>query len=253
MLTVPEPARWGPILAGPLPEHLGLILDGNGRWASSRALARTEGHLAGAEAFAEACRFAAELKIPHLTLFTFALANFARSQQEVDLLMDFPHWLLTPLLVEQIEALGAGFSFLGDVGDDRIPKSTQEFIASTGRPTGSTSTTITILFAYQYRMDETGASDELPDLDLVVRTGGESRLSGFLPRQSMNAELIFTDVLWPDFRRGHLVAAIAEYQSRSRRFGREPGGGTMLAPPDHPDEQGTQAKSQGCCNRGTTG
>ena len=227
------------IRARPLPRHVAIIMDGNGRWAESRALPRVAGHREGAEAVRAVTRAARRIGIEALTLYAFSTENWGRPEPEVDALM---HLLAEFLESERGEMMRNGIR-LNAIGDlERLPPAVQakltEVRAETARNAGMT---LTLALSYGGRQDlvqaarlaaaAKGPSLEaedleaglwtrgLPELDLLVRTSGERRISNFLLWQCAYAELVFTDVLWPDFRDAELFSAIAEYQARERRFG----------------------------------
>ena len=227
------------IRARPLPRHVAINMDGNGRWAESRALPRVAGHREGAEAVRAVTRAARRIGIEALTLYAFSTENWGRPEPEVDALM---HLLAEFLESERGEMMRNGIR-LNAIGDlERLPPAVQakltEVRAETARNAGMT---LTLALSYGGRQDlvqaariaaaAKGASLEaedleaglwtkgLPELDLLVRTSGERRISNFLLWQCAYAELVFTDVLWPDFRDAELFSAISEYQARERRFG----------------------------------
>jgi undecaprenyl diphosphate synthase len=230
-----------------VPRHVGLILDGNGRWANERGLPRTAGHLAGEEALFDTVEGAVEIGIRWLTAFTFSTENWEREQDEVDFLMWFNEDLLTRRRDELAEQ-GVRMRFAGDMADPRIPDRNREHMADAERLTGENDR-LQLVFAFNYGArreiiaaarglaEEVAAgrlslSDideevfraylyipEMPDLDLVIRSSGEMRLSNFLLWQAAYAELHFPGILWPDFDRHALLDAVADYQARERRFG----------------------------------
>jgi undecaprenyl diphosphate synthase len=231
-----------------LPRHVAVIMDGNGRWAEQRGLARSEGHRAGVEAVRSVTRAARETGIGWLTLYAFSSENWNRPKAEVDALMRLPEEYFASELEEAI-ANGVRIRALGR--RDRLPPSVRRSIedatARTQRGTG-----MQLVFALSYggrgeivdaarrllRENETRSVDpesldeksfaahldepELPDVDLLIRTGGEQRISNFLLWQSAYAELHFSDRLWPDFGPSDLADALAVYQRRERRFGLTP-------------------------------
>ncbi|MDX1468717.1 MAG: polyprenyl diphosphate synthase [Acidimicrobiia bacterium] len=230
-----------------LPTHIGLILDGNGRWANARGLTRTEGHLAGEEALFDVVQGAVELGIQWMTAFTFSTENWARSAAEVEFLM----WFNEDLLLrrrDDLHAKGVRMHFVGDVDDQRIPERNRAHMRDAIELTrGNRKMNMVFAFNYGSRQEIARAARQLasaatlgdidvsdidedavasalhlpdmPDVDLVIRTSGEQRLSNFLLWQAAYAELIFPETLWPDFDRHSLVDAVVEYQSRHRRFG----------------------------------
>lgn len=230
-----------------IPNHVGLILDGNGRWANARGLPRTAGHMAGEEALFDTAEGALELGIRWLTAFTFSTENWSRSEEEVEFLM----WFNEDLLLRRRDELhqqGVRMLFCGDMADPRIPDRNRVHMAEAAEKTAGNDR-LNLVFAFNYgsrreiaraaaviageavagRVDPDQVDEEtisrhlwipdMPDVDLVIRSSGEHRLSNFLLWQSAYAEFWFPGILWPDFNRQHLVEAVIEYQSRERRFG----------------------------------
>jgi undecaprenyl diphosphate synthase len=229
-----------------LPEHVAVIMDGNGRWAERRGLERSAGHRAGVEAVRALVRSAEELGIGWLTLYAFSSENWSRPKAEVDLLMKLPEEFFETELPEVIRR---NVRILAIGRQDRLPAPVRHSLADAiSRTQGSTG--MRLVFALSYggrgelveaarrllRDQELGRVDaenldektfaayldepELPDVDLLIRTGGERRISNFLLWQSAYAELVLSDVLWPDFGREQLEAALDDYARRERRFGR---------------------------------
>ncbi|HUG31434.1 MAG TPA: polyprenyl diphosphate synthase [Acidimicrobiia bacterium] len=223
-----------------VPRHVGLILDGNGRWANQRGLPRTAGHLAGEEALFDTVEGALELGIEWVTAFTFSTENWSRSDDEVEFLM----WFNEDLLLrrrDDLHAQGVRMLFAGDMEDPRIPDRNRRHMAEAEEKTKA-NTALHLVFAFNYgsrreiveaakTLAESGdAIDEesfqkalyipdMPDADLIIRSSGEHRLSNFLLWQAAYAEFYFPGILWPDFDRHALVDAVVEYQARERRFG----------------------------------
>ena len=227
------------VRARPLPRHVAIIMDGNGRWAEARELPRVAGHREGAEAVRAVTRAARRIGIQALTLYAVSTENWGRPEPEVDALM---HLLAEFLESERGEMMANGIR-LNAIGDlSRLPAAVREKLASVQAETaGNRGMILTLALSYGGRQElvqaarraaaAKGAALEaedlesalwtagLPDLDLLVRTSGERRISNFLLWQCAYAELVFTDVLWPDFRDAELFAALAEFQARDRRFG----------------------------------
>ncbi|GHG83709.1 polyprenyl diphosphate synthase [Streptomyces griseocarneus] len=224
------------------PQHIALIMDGNGRWADRRRLERIDGHSAGEEAIVAAVLAARESGVAWLTLFAFSTENWNRPQGEVDFLMQFNQRVIRNNAAPW-HRLGIRMRYLGNE-DERIPAFVREDIAYVeGLTRDNTEMTLTMAFDHGGRRDlaraarsvvEAGLAPEqvtedalaahmqypdLPDIDLLVRTSGEHRLSNFMLWQAAYAELVFLDVLWPDFRAEHLDEAVALYHRRQRRFG----------------------------------
>lgn len=230
-----------------VPRHVGLILDGNGRWANARGLPRTAGHMAGEEALFDTVEGALELGIEWLTAFTFSTENWSRSEEEVEFLMWFNEDLLRRRR-DDLDRQGVRMLFAGDMDDPRIPDRNRRHMAEAADKTAA-NRKLNLVFAFNYgsrreiaraaatiaaevargeiapaAVDEAVVAShlwipEMPDVDLVIRSSGEHRLSNFLLWQSAYAELWFPGILWPDFDRHHLVEGVREYQARERRFG----------------------------------
>jgi len=224
------------------PSHVAIIMDGNRRWARSKNLDEIEGHVAGTEALRTVLRHAVQIGIPHLTVYAFSRENWARSDKEVAQLFNLLAKVIddeTPELLAQSVAV----RFLGRLSE--LPAAAQERIASAcARTAGGTRLELGVAFNYGSRTEIVDAVrsivaagitpddiDEgtignalyttgMPDPDLVIRTGGEERLSNFLLWQSAYAEIVTTATLWPDFGAADLDAAISTYAQRIRRFGR---------------------------------
>ncbi len=225
-----------------VPAHVGIVMDGNGRWARRRGLPRTEGHGAGEEALVDTAYGALDLGVEWLTVYAFSTENWRRPADEVRYLMNFNESLLLRRR-DELHAKGVRVRFMGR-RDWRVPRRVLRQMDEAEEMTrGNRTMTLTMAFNYGGRAEivdavrtlvEDGvAADkvderalrsrlyhpDMPDPDLVVRTSGEHRISNFLLWELAYAELVFTDVLWPDFRREHLHDAIIEYQGRSRRYG----------------------------------
>ncbi len=231
-----------------LPRHVGVIMDGNGRWAQQRGLERTAGHAAGEEALYDTALGALEIGLEWLTVFTFSTENWTRSAEEVQFLMLFNEDLLGRRR-DDLHERGVRMFFAGDLDDPRIPDSNKRNMREAMDLTAG-NTRLNLVFAFNYggRSEIVAAARQLaseaargevdpetidaamvqshlgvpgmPDADLIIRTSGEQRISNFLLWQSAYAEYVFPEILWPDFRRQDLVDCIVEYQSRRRRFGR---------------------------------
>ena len=224
------------------PTHVAIIMDGNRRWARGRGVGELEGHAAGVEAIREVLRHAVRRGIPVLTLYAFSRENWARTDEEVVGLFGLLESAIRSE-TDDLRAQGVQVRLLGRL--DELPGATRKSIESALAATsGGDRLVLNICFNYAGRtelvdavrrivrsgqspetIDEATISaalytGELPDPDLVIRTGGEQRLSNFLIWQSAYAELIISDTLWPDFGPADLDLALAEYASRTRRFGR---------------------------------
>ena len=196
--------------------HVAIIMDGNGRWATRRSLPRAAGHRAGAEAVRRVVEAAPGLGARALTLFAFSADNWKRPPGEVAALMRlFARYLRTetPQLVEN----GVRLELVGR--RDRLPAPLVAGAAAAESATrAGAELHLRLAVDYSARW-AIGAGVLLPDVDLLIRTGGERRLSDFLLWESAYAELVFTEVMWPDFTTADLAAAIAEFRARQRRFG----------------------------------
>ena len=225
-----------------VPPHVGVVMDGNGRWAQRQGLPRTEGHGAGEESLVDTVYGALSLGMKALTVYAFSTENWVRPIDEVRYLMNFNQGLLQRRQHE-LHADGVRIVFSGR-RDWRVPRRVLKNMDEAAELTKKNKVmTLNIAFNYGGRAEIVDAvrqlvSDkvsagkidekairsrlyhpELSDPDLIVRTSGEYRISNFLLWELAYSELVFTDVLWPDFRREDLFAAIEEYQRRERRFG----------------------------------
>ena len=199
------------------PRHTAIIMDGNGRWAQARGLARSAGHRAGAEAVRRTIEAAPSLGITALTLYAFSADNWQRPRAEVQALLRLLRIYLrdeTGRCVEQ----GVRLQVIGR--RDRLSLPLRAAIAATERAT-SGGRTLDLRLAIDYSAREGIARGDapIPDVYLLVRTGGEQRLSDFLLRECAYAELYFTQCAWPDFDGAALASAVAEFGRRQRRFG----------------------------------
>jgi undecaprenyl diphosphate synthase len=225
-----------------LPVHVGCVMDGNGRWAQKRGLPRTEGHAAGEEALFDAVEGMLELGIRWFTVYAFSTENWRRPPDEVRFLMNFNQDLLARRR-DELDGKGVRIRFAGR-RDWRVPRRLLRRIQESEALTRD-NRRLTLTMAFNYggraeivdsvralvasgvsasRVDERAIRGHLyypdaPDPDLVIRTSGEFRISNFLLWQLAYSELVFSDVLWPDFRRQHLFEAVREFQRRDRRYG----------------------------------
>jgi undecaprenyl diphosphate synthase len=223
----------------PLPRHVAIIMDGNGRWAEARGLPRVAGHREGSEAVRAVTRAARRVGVGALTLYAFSSENWGRPDEEVGALMQLLAEYLDGERAEMMEN-GIRLNAIGDL--DRLPGFVRDRLAGARAETAANGAmTLTLALSYGGRQEIVAAARAaakakgaaldaedleralwtagLPELDLLVRTSGERRISNFLLWQAAYAELVFTEVLWPDFREAELFAAIADYQTRERRFG----------------------------------
>jgi len=222
-----------------IPRHVAVIMDGNGRWAKARGLPRVAGHKAGVDSVREIAKAADDFGIKALTLYSFSTENWLRPAEEVGDLMKILSWAL------QKEALELGkknvrFGAIGRL--EALPKNLRrELDLAVEKFKGNTGLHLTLALNYGGRQEIVDAANkalasgaqsideesigrnlytaDLPQLDLVIRTSGEMRISNFLLWQAAYAEIYVTPVLWPDFRREHLEAALLDYSQRDRRFG----------------------------------
>jgi undecaprenyl diphosphate synthase len=239
---VSAPAALAGIDRARIPRHVAAVMDGNGRWATQRGLKRTDGHAAGEDALFDVVEGALELGIDWLTVYAFSTENWKRPVDEVRYLMGFNEGILKRHR-DTLDEWGVRIRFLGR-RDWRVPRRLlrriDEAEAQTAR---NTRMTFAVAFNYGGRAEIIDAvkalvaggatADQItekaihahlydpamPDPDLMIRTSGEYRISNFLLWELAYSELVFTDVLWPDFRRQHLFDAVREFQSRDRRFG----------------------------------
>ena len=229
-----------------VPEHVAIVMDGNGRWARQRGLPRTEGHGAGEDALWDTVCGAVEARVKWLTVYAFSTENWTRPQPEVLYLMNFNRGLLRRRR-DAFHAMNVRIRFIGR-RDWRVPRSVLREIRDAEELTrDNTGTTLTIAFNYGGRAEIVDAvkrivddvregrlrrsqvtdrtiaerlyAADMPPPDLLIRTSGEQRISNFLLWEVAYSELWFTPVLWPDFDREHLFEAIRDFQKRSRRFG----------------------------------
>jgi undecaprenyl diphosphate synthase len=225
-----------------IPGHIACVMDGNGRWAERQGLARTDGHAAGEEALFDTVEGALELGLRWLTVYAFSTENWRRPADEVRFLMGFNESLLMRRR-DELHAKGVRVKAIGR-RDWRVPRRVLRRIDEAVELTRhNTRMTLTMAFNYGGRAEIIDAvrslvaagtpverisektlrahlyDPSMPDPDLVVRTSGEYRISNFLLWELAYSELVFTDVLWPDFRRQHLFDAVREFQHRDRRFG----------------------------------
>ncbi|MFV7234450.1 isoprenyl transferase [Flavobacterium sp. ZB4R12] len=229
-----------------LPKHLAIIMDGNGRWAKQKGLLRALGHESGTKSVKKIIQASAKLGIEYLTLYAFSTENWNRPKLEVETLMRV---LINSLKKELItlQKNNIKLNAIGNLG--KLPKSAQkELLDVINKTKDNTQMTLTLALSYGSREELVNAvknicskvknniisidtiddsiinehlyTQNLPDVDLLIRTSGEHRISNFLLWQIAYAELYFTDILWPDFKEQDLYEAIISYQKRERRFGK---------------------------------
>jgi undecaprenyl diphosphate synthase len=236
-----------PLLAveAKIPQHIAIIMDGNGRWAKLRGKKRAAGHKSGVESVRSSVATAARSGVKALTLFAFSSENWQRPESEVGVLMDLFMFVLTRE-VKRLHKNGIKFNVIGDLSkfSSKLQKMIKDSEVLTAENTGMV---LSIAANYGGRWDITHAAKklaekvtrqeitadeiteaalheqtslaQLPELDLLIRTGGDYRISNFLLWQAAYAELYFTDVLWPDFNEKELIKAITVFDQRERRFG----------------------------------
>ena len=242
-----NPARINPAInKDQLPKHIAIVMDGNGRWATDQGLSRTKGHEQGEQALYDVIYGARDLGIDFVTVYAFSTENWSRPKAEVAFLMGFNERLLKERLGELHEH-NIRVKFVGR-REKRVPSRLIKLMENAESQTKeNTGMTLCIAFNYGSRAELTDATKliaqqvldgklkvddidenvlsnnfyfpEMPDVDFVLRTSGEQRISNFLLYQAAYAELIFTQTLWPDMRRENLFDAIIEFQKRTRRFG----------------------------------
>lgn len=229
-----------------LPKHIAIIMDGNGRWAKQQGLLRALGHESGTKSVKVIIEASAKLGIEFLTLYAFSTENWNRPKLEVDTLMK----VLINSLKKELNTLQKNNIKLNAIGNlERLPKSAQkELLDVIDKTKNNTQMTLTLALSYGSREELVSAvrnicskvknniisidaiddsiinehlyTQNLPDVDLLIRTSGEHRISNFLLWQIAYSELYFTDILWPDFKEQDLYEAIISYQKRERRFGK---------------------------------
>lgn len=229
-----------------IPRHIAIIMDGNGRWAQARNLNRSEGHKAGVETLREIVEAAAKASVSYLTLYAFSTENWNRPEEEVDGLMD----LMVHAVTNETKNLQKNGVKMVCIGDrERLPERTRKALEQCIRDTaGGRRITVVMALSYSSKWEIVTATQRIvadvirgalpketideatfdrylstagiPDPDLLIRTGGEQRISNFLLWQCAYAEFYFTDMFWPDFNDEALYKAILDYQGRERRYGK---------------------------------
>ncbi|MFK7757763.1 MAG: isoprenyl transferase [Flavobacteriales bacterium] len=229
-------------LTSKIPNHVAIIMDGNGRWAKQKGYDRIYGHSNGVEAVRESIKTARELKIEYLTLYAFSTENWNRPAEEISALMDL---LVNTILneVDELEAKGVRLKAIGNL--NLLPEKCRVALEnSIERTSTNKGLTLVLALSYSARWEITNAVKEIvkkgydhneiteelvssylntagiPEPELLIRTSGEQRISNFLLWQIAYTEFYFTEVHWPDFNRDEFVKAVFEYQNRERRFGK---------------------------------
>ncbi len=230
----------------PIPKHIAIIMDGNGRWAKQKGHERIYGHIHGVDSVRKVTEAAAEIGVKYLTLYAFSTENWNRPQEEVDALME----LLVDTIHKEVSTLNKNNIRLQTIGEtDKLPLSCQENLKKAIEETKNNNA-LTLILALNYgsRCEITSAVKKIaeevnsgklnaseisekiisqslytsayPDPELLIRTSGEKRISNYLLWQIAYSELYFTETLWPDFKKENLFEAIYNYQQRERRFGK---------------------------------
>lgn len=229
-----------------LPEHIAIIMDGNGRWAKAHGKPRVFGHKNGVKSVREVSEAAAELGVKYLTLYAFSTENWSRPALEITALMG----LLVETIRKEVSTLNENNIKLESIGDiSKLPsKSYKALLEGKEKTKNNTGLTLVLALNYSSRWEITASMQKIahevkegrinpdeinehtikaylntadfPDPELLIRTSGEQRISNYLLWQIAYSELYFTDVFWPDFRKAHFYNAIIDYQSRERRFGK---------------------------------
>ncbi len=244
---VPDGLNAGALDLARIPQHIAVIMDGNGRWAKQRMMNRLRGHKAGIEAVRETIRCASDLGVRYLTIYSFSTENWKRPEDEVDGLMH----LFAQTMLAEVDGLDAEGVRVMTIGDTSVlPADTQQAFERAWEQTrGNDGMTLVVAVNYGSRSEIVRAAKQLaaevalpqstlssedidesafaarlytadiPDPELIIRTSGEMRLSNFLMWQAAYAELVSTEVLWPDFDRYELLRCLLDYQGRDRRFG----------------------------------
>jgi undecaprenyl diphosphate synthase len=229
-----------------VPQHVAIIMDGNGRWAQQKGEERVFGHINGVDSVRESLTAAGEIGIKYLTLYAFSTENWNRPKEEVDALMD----LLVKTIASEVDKLNENSVKLQAIGDTgNLPESCQAALAGAIENTkNNTQITLNLALSYSSKWEMTKAIQEIanevkgknilpseineelissylstgniPDPELLIRTSGETRISNFMLWQLAYAELYFTETLWPEFKKENFFKAILNYQNRERRFGK---------------------------------
>ena len=224
------------------PTHVSIIMDGNGRWAKARGLSRSEGHVAGTESLRACCKAAIMAGVKYLSVYTFSQENWNRPQDEVSKIMG----LLASNLVStmpEFDETGIRIRLIGDLST-LSPDLRKLVTEAEDHSAAHTKLNLLLMFSYSGKWDIQQAAEKyakayaeaggvpaapfesylatagIPDPDLLIRTGGEQRISNYMLWQCAYTEFYFTDKLWPDFREDDFVAALEEFESRDRRFGK---------------------------------
>lgn len=229
-----------------IPNHVAIIMDGNGRWAKQRGFERTEGHVRGVQSVKDVVKAAVKVGVKYLTVYAFSTENWLRPQEEVDVLMDLMVQAVSAE-TDDLIANGVSLRYIGDI--ERLPQKTRNAIKQSEKETsGGENLTLVVAMSYSSRWEITEAIKKIsrdinkgdlvedditektieqylttqgfPELDLLIRTGGDVRISNFLLWQVAYSELIFTDVFWPDFGKENFYEAIIDFQKKERRFGK---------------------------------
>lgn len=222
-----------------IPAHIGIIMDGNGRWATRRLLPRTAGHRAGVKNIVPVVTAAFDRGVSVVTLYAFSTENKGRAKDEVDGLIDLIRKQMRPMTRDLI-ARGSRVGFIGDI--EYFPSDVQDILCEIAAENSHIENAQVVNIALNYggreeiaraarlasesgeitreRIERNLYTADMPPLDMIIRTGGEKRLSNFLLYQAAYAELFFSDTLWPDFNENELTGILDEFAHRQRRFGK---------------------------------
>ncbi len=243
-MRIVEAEEFPLVRGGLIPQHVSCIMDGNGRWAQMRDLTRSDGHAAAEDAVDAVVDGCIELGVEWLSVYAFSTENWAREPAEVQFLMSLQEWLLREEKRQRFKDIGVRMRFVGDLDDPRIPDPCRNWLLECEDMTKQNDT-LEFAIAFNYGgqaemlhavkslvrsgVDVTDLDEasfrrhlycpDMPDIDLLIRTSAEQRVSNYFPWHTAYSEFVFTDTLWPDFRVGHLYSAVAEFQSRNRRKG----------------------------------
>lgn len=216
------------VQAGEIPRHLALIMDGNRRWAHARGIPTEEAHCHSSASLASSIAEAVWLGVENATFFALSAGNLKRSEAEVRSLVRIDEWLWTSQVQDALADAKANVRVIGSRADPRLAVSIAEVERRHCRPQSNIDVTFAVDYSFRTSVERLGGQQRdlstaiqsgMSDIDLLIRSGGECRISDFMLWHTAFSELVFTDTLWPDFRNIHLTSAVREFQSRSRRFG----------------------------------
>lgn len=231
-MRIIEPSEASELASRDLPKHVAVIMDGNRRWGHSRRIAVEDCYAYSAGALISTLREARRLKIPYLSFFCLSSENLLRAPNEVAVLVRLSEWLWTPEVLAALVTTRARVALAGDTADRRLSQESLRAVEAASQQSFDITVTFAVNYGSRQELDRPvttttsgSARDRLyqpdhPDIDLVIRTSGEFRLSNFMLWQAAFAEFVFTDTLWPDFTGLHFASALSEYAARPRRHGR---------------------------------